>query len=361
MPCLFLASSLLLLLWPAIRAGQWLAGSPWWICLLGPAILAGVLAALLEVALRLVRRYLEPKSPLWKRLALVEAWLDGTAYGWIKLPAGVLLGGVGALSLWQGGPGAASDAFPPLLLAWLALIDWSRPNPLPAEPLPVPLDDNAPPLPDSGKEVILRWAPSLDEKASLVTESLLVPNDEYEEFRERERHERRPLSNYALYVSRGLSPSIRRLARRLRRYTQENGLDALGEACCAVRLTREIPYESDTVTREVDDWADYPVELLFDERGDCEDHAILAAAILHYLGHRVALYWVDLEDSGHIALAYSHESLGDGHHLPSPEGDLFFYIETVPTTSGHGFGQLPPSFLAQLKASALITIPVGMG
>jgi hypothetical protein len=186
---------------------------------------------------------------------------------------------------------------------------------------------------------------------------LPIPESEYDIHRSRKRLDPRPLSNYGHYVSGGLSPSVHRLAGELRYFTTQHGLTSLEEALCAASLARGIPYAKDIETRGVGDWADYPVELLYDERGDCEDHAILAAAVLHLLGHVVALYWISFEDSGHVALGYHAPFESGPLALADERGIAFLYVETIPVSENYQLGDIPPDFLAELRDSQIINIP----
>ncbi len=357
MPCLLIASAISLALWPLIRAWQWWTDAPWWACVVAPLAGCFALAAILYGILWLMRTYLDPQCNALQQLTRIEALLDGRSYGWLVLPGTVIAGGTLAMGLWQGGISSVPNLVPPLIFGWLALTDFTHPSPLPPEPLPVPLDDTSLPPADSGKEVVVTYAASLSENATTHSASITIPHAEYHEHRSRERLPGSPISNYGLYVSGGISPSIRRLAGVIRDFSDNHSLESLGEATAVVRLVRDIEYLRDEKTRNVSEWADYPVELLYDQGGDCEDHAILAAAVLHQLGHRVALFWITLKDSAHLALGYSAASLDGATRLTGDHGHEFFYVETIPTSSKHGFGDMPSSFFADLKDSKLISIP----
>ena len=117
-----------------------------------------------------------------------------------------------------------------------------------------------------------------------------------------------------------------------------------------------IPYAYDEETRNVSEWADFPVELLYDQAGDCEDHGIFAAAVLHVLGHDVGLFYLRLEDCGHLALACQTNEANGPFVKVDALGRPYFYIETVSTNPGHLLGDMPPSFVAELKEMRLILV-----
>jgi hypothetical protein len=357
MPCRLIACFVMLLLWPLVRAWQWFAGTAWWVCLVIPVAVALLLSMLLSLGVWAFRRYSVEGSAMSRKWARFEHALDGAGYGWMILPGTILLGAGGVLAFFHAGVAALPSILPPLALAWLALTDSASPAPIPPDPLPVILDDTPLPDPESGREIIVSWASTLEESAPHESLSLTIPEEEYLEYRQRDRHPERPESNYARYVLDGRSPSVRRLVGALRSYSTQRQLSLLQEATCVIRLVRGIAYESDKKTRNVPNWADYPVELLADQEGDCEDHAILAAALLHELGHQVALYWIELGDVCHLALGYCAEDVRGTTRLQSDDGSSYFYVETVATCPTDGFGDMPNQFLIRLVDAKLIPIP----
>jgi predicted transglutaminase-like cysteine proteinase len=83
----------------------------------------------------------------------------------------------------------------------------------------------------------------------------------------------------------------------------------------------------------------YPIESLVDQTGDCEDHAILAAAILKNLGFDVAL--LVASEPPHVALGLACVPGTSGEGLVTGlDGRVYHYVET--TAVGWRFGELPP-------------------
>ena len=98
------------------------------------------------------------------------------------------------------------------------------------------------------------------------------------------------------------------------------------------------------------DYPRYPTQTFFDRTGDCEDHAIAAAAILRNLDRSVELIAVyDMPGGGaHMAIGvWGHDSC-TGTYL-TKNGKKYFYIET---TGPSDFGEFPQ----QWKGSTLMII-----
>jgi len=86
-----------------------------------------------------------------------------------------------------------------------------------------------------------------------------------------------------------------------------SGLSDLERINCVLKFVQSIPYQYDKDGKGVSDYWDYPAEILWEQKGDCEDHAILFAALVEAMGYQVVLNYV-----------YCHNSDGtlDGHIAP---------------------------------------------
>jgi len=242
---------------------------------------------------------------------------------------------------------------------FLSLLD------LRVHPVPVRWEDRLPPpriAPDSvpalegesaGKKITLTWNPWLwsEENRPWISRDFLVLEADKEEAAAKAR-----TKELLEYLVNGCCPSVVRVASSLREISEVEGFTMFEELASTVALVRSVPYATDEETHGVPDYFDYPVELLWDERGDCEDHAILAAAILDILGHPVGLFDLEMEDAGHVALAYQ-TTLGTGMFSRNgPDGCEYFYVETVPTNSEQGIGDLEGDFFAKLQ-DARVLVP----
>ena len=84
--------------------------------------------------------------------------------------------------------------------------------------------------------------------------------------------------------------------------------------------------------------------MLIDHQGDCEDAAILTAALVKHMGFDVVLL-VYLEER-HMAVGIrvlppQHQDL----QAYEWNGDLYFYLE--PTSLGWAIGQIPSTYVSQ--------------
>jgi hypothetical protein len=94
-----------------------------------------------------------------------------------------------------------------------------------------------------------------------------------------------------------------------------------------VAFVQAIPYTSDPANSPVRDYWQYPIETLADGTGDCEDHAILSAALLKEMGYDVALVLLEDPSRGHAAVAVACDSC-NGYYYPV-DGRKYYYLETT--------------------------------
>jgi len=120
-------------------------------------------------------------------------------------------------------------------------------------------------------------------------------------------------------------------AARLRAIVVEHGLEQLTEIHLTMAFTLSLRFADDQAEYG-HEYPKFPVESLVDKRGDCEDHAILCGAILHRLGHRVALVLMSTgPETGHAGLAVEAPEHIEGvsFHVPQLGADMF-YCEVTP-------------------------------
>ena len=104
-----------------------------------------------------------------------------------------------------------------------------------------------------------------------------------------------------------------------------------------ISFVQSLRYVTDLESKGEDEYVRFPVETLVDGKGDCEDLAILAAAILNEMNYRVLL--VQLPD--HLALAVDCGSDVDGTYYEY-EGSHYYYLEV--TNVGWDIGRIPEEF-----------------
>ncbi|MDB4055698.1 hypothetical protein N9496_06890 [Akkermansiaceae bacterium] len=186
------------------------------------------------------------------------------------------------------------------------------------------------------------------------TETFRFLKSDYEAARMIDRHD----EDYPRYIHDGLGPDLKKLAQWFRSESDKRRLTPLGEVENVVAFVRSIRYETDQVTHGLGHYSNYPIETLAESSkgSDCEDHAILAAALLHYLGHPVALFLIEMEESSHLALGYAGIALESGYGTIAPSGNFYAYYETVPTSNENRFGDICQQWLKELKQAKILEI-----
>ena len=105
-----------------------------------------------------------------------------------------------------------------------------------------------------------------------------------------------------------------------------------------VSFVQSITYEKDLdpVTNQETEYWKYPIETLADGSGDCEDTAILTAALLREMGYDVALVLVP----EHAAVAVACGNC-NGYYYPL-DGKRYYFLET--TSTGNSLGSMDKKF-----------------
>lgn len=103
-----------------------------------------------------------------------------------------------------------------------------------------------------------------------------------------------------------------------------------------IAFVQSIPYKTDVESTGKEEWPKYPYETIFDQCGDCEDHAFLLAGLLKLRGYDIALILLP----EHMAIGISaHGINGDCYEY---NGVKYYFIET--TSSGWDIGQIPDKY-----------------
>jgi hypothetical protein len=132
---------------------------------------------------------------------------------------------------------------------------------------------------------------------------------------------------------------LRSLIDALERLAADAGLDAWAKLNLVIAFVQSIPYAG-----ELCEYPRYPLETLVEQQGDCEDAAILAAALLRQMHFDVVLL---------AFLEERHMALGICVLPPTPvqdapyvcNGGSYYYLE--PTTVGWEIGQVPSLYRSQ--------------
>jgi hypothetical protein len=143
---------------------------------------------------------------------------------------------------------------------------------------------------------------------------------------------------------------LARVAGQLDGIAARQGYSGMREAGFILSFVHSIPYKSDPVRPNGGDYPRFPIETLAESTfgSDCEDHAVLACALLSTLGQDVVL--VDLWKSSHMAAAIACDSAASYYmHY----GRKYAFMETVPC--GLGIGEQPPKY--RRETVGLIDVP----
>lgn len=103
-----------------------------------------------------------------------------------------------------------------------------------------------------------------------------------------------------------------------------------------IAFVQSIPYKTDVESTGKEEWPKYPYETVFDQCGDCEDHAFLLAGLLKLRGYDVALILLP----EHMAIGISAQGINGNCY--EYNGVNYYFIET--TASGWDIGQIPDKY-----------------
>ncbi len=100
-----------------------------------------------------------------------------------------------------------------------------------------------------------------------------------------------------------------------------------------------ITYETDADTTGWEDYPRYPIETLYERRGDCEDTSILMAALLRELGYEVGFFHLP----NHVAMALRATDDYSAGAYYEIDGHRYLYIES--TATGWNIGDIPDGMM----------------
>ncbi len=156
------------------------------------------------------------------------------------------------------------------------------------------------------------------------------------------RMERAPLEDYSIYVTHPKDDAevTDLLAAELKRLAVQRGYDAEETVNFTASFVQNLKY-----TEDVDgEYPNYPVETLVDKAGDCEDTAILTAALLQAMGYDAVLIRFDPvreRDAGHMAVGVAVTGVSGGYSY-TYDGEKYYYLET--TSTSWTVGEMPSEY-----------------
>lgn len=210
---------------------------------------------------------------------------------------------------------------------------WSAPEVIELNPA-VTSDDTLPPLQ-------YEWSYGGDS----FKLTLAIPRDIYDYYR---RMERAPIEDYSIYVTHPGDDVelVYPLAAELKKQAVQKGYDSEETVNFAARFVQNLTYEEDTDG----EYPNYPVETLVKKEGDCEDTAILTAALLQAMGYdAVLIRFAPVAGAGHMAVGVAVAGVSGGYSY-TYDGEKYYYLET--TFTSWEVGDMPPDILSKYNGKS---------
>lgn len=129
---------------------------------------------------------------------------------------------------------------------------------------------------------------------------------------------------------------IRTLADEFENMGRRNDLSDREIIDLAMAFVQQLEYTPDIAATGYNQYTLYPIETLNERGGDCEDTAILLAAILEKMGYGCVL--LGMWEIEHMALGVKGDPSIPGSYYEY-NGSRYYYVET--TASGWGVGEVP--------------------
>jgi len=140
-------------------------------------------------------------------------------------------------------------------------------------------------------------------------------------------------------------PEINNLALEFNKIFSQYSWSTYNKAYCVLKFVQNaITYQYDKDSKQQTEWPRYPIETLAEAVGDCEDVAILCAAILIRLGFDVVL----LLYPKHMAFGVCGSPNMRGYYVFDPKtGKKYYYGEA--TNDGWRLGEIPSDYINKVE------------
>lgn len=172
-----------------------------------------------------------------------------------------------------------------------------------------------------------------------------IPQLIYDNYRKKPHTEK---NNYAPYVfSDSDRPYLQMIVDGIRDAGIKDNLTEYDTIMNIISFIQSLPYTSDNVSTGYDDYTRYPLETIVDAGGDCEDTAILTAALLDQMGYGTVLVLFP----SHLGVGVRASDSYPGAYFEY-QGNRYYYLET--TGKGFGIGDIPEMY----RNKSAIIIPL---
>lgn len=172
-----------------------------------------------------------------------------------------------------------------------------------------------------------------------ATVTLEIPQDLYEYYRNQPHPKNVTPDMFSAYSLKDRDRQyIHSLVNQLKDASDFKSYSARNDYRNVVAFVQSVEYTSDIdpVTKKITEYPKYPIETLADGKGDCEDTAILTAALLREMGYDVVV----VLPTGHAAVAVACDTC-NGYYFPF-NGKRYYYLET--TGSGYSLGTMDKEY-----------------
>lgn len=211
-----------------------------------------------------------------------------------------------------------------------------------APPIMETVDSNSPGL--VHKTFQWKFQPKGSNKEIEQTIELAISRSRFEYYRRQPRFN----GQWNLYAELEM-PEVRDLAIEFQKLHVKHKWRTFNQAYNVLQFVQScIPYSYDKDTTGHEDWARYPVETLMEGTGDCEDVAILCAAVIARLGFQVVLF----EYPKHVAFGVAGADSLKGNYIQDPKTRLRYYYGEA-TASGWHLGEIPQQYLDIMPGNIL--------
>lgn len=102
-----------------------------------------------------------------------------------------------------------------------------------------------------------------------------------------------------------------------------SGMSDIGRVNCVLKFVQSIQYEYDIDGKGVKEYYKYPAETIWEQDGDCEDHAILFTSLMRAMGYDVVM----VNCLGHMTAAVNVAG-GSGNYI-TYDDEKYYYCEST--------------------------------